>query len=292
MTNEHKRSLSLLKILARNVNVFRPVEDLGLLLAPPHRIYPKESFHTLSPIQIAEQMTYLDHQIFRAIRSEELLNQSWMKPDKANKAPHILLVSKRFNEASQLVVNEIVCRQTVQERAACIEKWAIVADICQCMHNYNGVLQICAAFVNSAVYRLKKTWEKISKQTRQLIDRLQTLVSSDGRFKNMRDALHRCDQPCVPYLGMYLTDLSFIEEGTANITEDGLINFSKMRMLRQVIVEIQHFQQMLYQIEYVPRVSYYLLDTSKLLEEEEIYNFSLEMEPRTPRISVPGQFST
>ncbi len=30
----------------------------------------------------------------------ELLCQAWMKPDKSNKAPHVLLVSKRFNEVS------------------------------------------------------------------------------------------------------------------------------------------------------------------------------------------------
>lgn len=30
---------------------------------------------------------------------------------------------------------------------------------------------------------------------------------------------------------MYLTDLVFIEEGTPNYTEDGLVNFSKMRMV-------------------------------------------------------------
>jgi len=67
-------------------------------------------------------------------------------------------------QVSRLVVTEIVSRQNLQERVACIEKWAAIADICRCMHNYNGVLQICAAFVNSSVYRLKKTWEKLSKQ--------------------------------------------------------------------------------------------------------------------------------
>ena len=68
-------------------------------------------------------------------------------------------------------------------------------------------------------------------QTRQTLEKLQVLVSSDGRFRSLRDALHRCDPPCIPYLGMYLTDLSFIEEGTPNFTEDGLLNFSKMRMV-------------------------------------------------------------
>jgi len=46
------------------------------------------------------------------------------------------------------------------------------------------------------------------------------------------DLIHSCNPPCVPYLGMYLTDLAFIEEGTPNFTEEGLVNFSKMRMVK------------------------------------------------------------
>lgn len=50
-----------------------------------------------------------------------------------------------------------------QGRVAAIEKWAAVADIARCLHNFNGVLQVCAALSNTSVYRLKKTWEKVSK---------------------------------------------------------------------------------------------------------------------------------
>lgn len=96
-----------------------------------------------------------------------------------------------MQQVSQLVVTEIVLRSNIQDRVTCIEKWAAIADILHCMQNYNGVLQIYAAFVNSSVYRLSKTWEKISKHTKQIIAKLQQIVSSDGRFKNMREALHK-----------------------------------------------------------------------------------------------------
>ena len=70
------------------------------------------------------------------------------------------------------------------------------------------------------------------RQTKQTIDKLQNLVSAEGRFRNIRDALHRSDPPLIPFVGMYLTDLSNIEEANPDFTEDGgLLNFSKMRMV-------------------------------------------------------------
>ncbi|KAF7262027.1 hypothetical protein EG68_00650 [Paragonimus skrjabini miyazakii] len=228
--------------------------DLDDILTPT-QISSEKNFSTLSALDISEQLTFLDFQIFRSIRSEELLNQSWMKPDKEEKAKHVLLVCKRFNEVSRLVVSEIISRTDLNDRVLCIEKWVAIADICRCLQNYNGVLQICAALVNSSVYRLRRTWERVSKQTKQSIDRLQMLVASDGRFKSMREALHRCDPPCIPYLGMYLTDLSFIEEGALNVTESDLVNFCKMRMIAHVIREIQQFHQTPYLISHKREVS-------------------------------------
>lgn len=49
--------------------------------------------------------------------------------------------------------------------------------------------------------------------------------------KDSASCSYSCNPPAVPYLGMYLTDLAFIEEGTPNFTEEGLVNFSKMRMV-------------------------------------------------------------
>lgn len=110
----------------------------------------------------------------------------------------------------------------------------------------------------------------------------------------MREALHRCDPPCIPYLGMYLTDLSFIEEGTPNFTEDGgLLNFSKMRMIAHVIREIKHFQQTPYKIEMNSKVINYLLDASRHLGDDELYQRSLCLEPRLSRLgSKVSQMTT
>jgi hypothetical protein len=93
-------------------------------------------------------------------------------------------------------------------------------------------------------------------------------------------ALHRVDPPGIPYLGMYLSDLTFIEESTPNFTTDGLLNFSKMRMLAHVIREIRQFQQTPYKIDYCAKASSYLLDPSLLLDDDQLYKLSLQIEPK------------
>ncbi|KAG2470422.1 RGRF1 factor, partial [Polypterus senegalus] len=182
-----------------------------------------EPFEIHSALEIAEQLTLLDHLIFKRIPYDNL------------------------------IASEILKSEDINIRVAVIEKWVAVADICRCLHDYNAVLEITSSLNRSAIFRLKKTWLKVSKQTKALIDKLQKLVSSEGRFKNLREALKNCDPPCVPYLGMYLTDLAFIEEGTPNYTEDGLVNFSKMRMISHIIREIRQFQQTAYKIDHQPK---------------------------------------
>ncbi|XP_026044586.1 ras-specific guanine nucleotide-releasing factor 2 isoform X2 [Astatotilapia calliptera] len=241
-----------------------------------------ECFESLSAMELAEQITLLDHIVFRSIPYEEFLGQGWMKVDKTERTPYIMKTSQHFNDMSNLVASQIMTHTDVGSRANSIEKWVAVADICRCLNNYNGVLEITSALNRSAIYRLKKTWAKVSKQTKALMDKLQKIVSSEGRFKNLRETLKNCNPPCVPYLGMYLTDLAFIEEGTPNFTEEGLVNFSKMRMISHIIREIRQFQQTPYRIEHQPKVTQYLLDKTLIMDEDTLYDLSLKIEPRLP----------
>uniref|UniRef100_A0A8C8MI32 Ras-specific guanine nucleotide-releasing factor 1 n=1 Tax=Oncorhynchus tshawytscha TaxID=74940 RepID=A0A8C8MI32_ONCTS len=222
-----------------------------------------EAFESHSALEIAEQLTLLDHLVFKVIPYDVWL---W------------LLCIR--NMISNLIATEILRCDDVTTRVAVMEKWVAVADICRCLHNYNAVLEITSSLNRSSVFRLKKTWLKVSKQTKTVIDKLQKLVSSEGRFKNLREALKNCDPPCVPYLGMYLTDLAFIEEGTPNYTEDKLVNFSKMRMISHIIREIRQFQQTAYKIDHQPKAAQYLLDNSSVLDEESLYEASLRIEPK------------
>nr|XP_042137347.1 ras-specific guanine nucleotide-releasing factor 1 [Peromyscus maniculatus bairdii] len=241
-----------------------------------------EPFENHSALEIAEQLTLLDHLVFKKIPYEEFFGQGWMKVEKNERTPYIMKTTKHFNEISNLIASEIIRNEDINARVSAIEKWVAVADICRCLHNYNAVLEITSSMNRSAIFRLKKTWLKVSKQTKALIDKLQKLVSSEGRFKNLREALKNCDPPCVPYLGMYLTDLAFIEEGTPNYTEDGLVNFSKMRMISHIIREIRQFQQTAYKIEHQAKVTQYLLDRSFVMDEESLYESSLRIEPKLP----------
>ncbi|XP_031712178.1 ras-specific guanine nucleotide-releasing factor 2 isoform X3 [Anarrhichthys ocellatus] len=241
-----------------------------------------ECFESLSAMELAEQVTLLDHIVFRSIPYEEFLGLGWMKVDKMERTPYIMKTTQHFNDMSNLVASQIMTHTDVGSRANSIEKWVAVADICRCLNNYNGVLEITSALNRSAIYRLKKTWAKVSKQAKTLMDKLQKTVSTEGRSKNLRETLKNCNPPCVPYLGMYQTDLAFIEEGRPNFTEDGLVNFSKMRMISHIIREIRQFQQTPYRIEHQAKVTQYLLDKTLIMDEETLYDLSLKIEPRLP----------
>lgn len=110
-----------------------------------------------------------------------------MKNDKNERTPYIMKTTKHFNDVrgdhsgwmdgrmdfnqispcvqiSNRIATEILQWDDVNMRVAVIEKWVAVADICRCLHNYNAILEITSSLNRSSIFRLKKTWLKVSKQ--------------------------------------------------------------------------------------------------------------------------------
>ena len=101
-------------------------------------------------------------------------------------------------------------------------------------------------------------------------------------------SLRRCQPPCVPFLGVFLTDLTMIEDGNPDMITHAvpLINFVKRRKVAEVIGAIQRYQSTPYNFEVVPVIRDYLIDaSSRAMGESELYDASLVLEPRAPRPS-------
>jgi son of sevenless-like protein len=82
--------------------------------------------------------------------------------------------------------------------------------------------------------------------------------------------------------GVYLTDLTFIEDGIPSIIKKtSLINFAKRAKTAEVIRDIQQYQNVLYPLQPVPELQEYMLSNMQAAGDvHEMYERSLAVEPR------------
>jgi son of sevenless-like protein len=85
--------------------------------------------------------------------------------------------------------------------------------------------------------------------------------------------------PCIPHIGLFLSDLTFIEEGNKDYL-DGKINFSKSRKLAERIAWIKQYQQEGYNFEAIPAAQLYFERNMEVLQEDEFWTMSLNAEPK------------
>lgn len=83
-------------------------------------------------------------------------------------------------------------------------------------------------------------------------------------------------------IGVYLTDLTFIEDGIPSvIKQSALINFAKRAKTAEVIRDIQQYQNVPYPLQPVPELQEYILSNMQAAGAvAEMYDKSLAVEPR------------
>ncbi len=199
----------------------------------------EESVFELPANNVAEQLTLIEFSLLADIKLSELCGQAWNKEGKEERALNVLQYIAWFNRVSRWVVTLIITQREALERSVAITKIIELGVALSVLNNYNGVIEILSALHSSAISRLKETWSLVHKDTMAKLEELDQLMNTEGNFRYYRALLEKSKPPIVPYMGLLLTDLTFMDD--ANLTETGkgdkghkLLNLEKIRMLAGV----------------------------------------------------------
>ncbi|KAK7416275.1 Ras guanine nucleotide exchange factor bud5 [Neonectria punicea] len=257
-------------------------------------------------LELARQLTIKQMNIFCSILPEELLGSQWMKKGGVA-APNVKAMSSLSTDLSNLVAETILQQVEIKKRAAVIKQWIKIAHQCLELHNYDGLMAIICSLNSSTISRLRKTWDLVSAKRKEMLRTLQALVEPSQNNKVLRTRLHDHVPPCLPFLGMYLTDLTFVDIGNPatkqmslgnESEEDGIngitvINFDKHTRTAKIIGELQRFQ-IPYRLIEVPDMQDWMSAQIQRVREGDqgnvqvsYYRKSLLLEPRETALRPP-----
>eukprot|EP01105_Mastigella_eilhardi_P008560 TRINITY_DN2073_c0_g1_i1.p1 TRINITY_DN2073_c0_g1~~TRINITY_DN2073_c0_g1_i1.p1 ORF type:complete len:1041 (-),score=266.92 TRINITY_DN2073_c0_g1_i1:832-3954(-) len=261
---------------------------LGVPLSPESCTF--DSIHVK---ELAQQMTFFDHSLFAAVRPWEFVGLQWTKSDKSL-APNVHMVTQHFNNVSGWVMLRVCSVENLQRRIRTLEKFIELCEYLLKLNNFYGILQIMSGLSRTPVFRLKQTWAGIAPHHQQLYQSLDQLTSSAKNYSVMRQRIHTILPPCVPYLGVYLTDLTFIEEGNftlvdassvanRSVTASRYVNFDKCRQLARVILEVKQYQEAVYNITAHPALQEWLrqIGTTEDTAQDTCFALSTANEPKS-----------
>ncbi|KAI2783937.1 ras GEF [Daldinia loculata] len=264
------------------------------------------SFLDFEPLEIARQLTLKQMSIFCSILPEELLGSQWMKKNGAS-SPNVKAMSSFSTDLSNLVADTILQYPEVKKRAVVIKQWIKIAHQCLELNNYDGLMAIVCSLNNSIISRLRKTWDLVSPKRREMLKTMQAIVEPSNNNKVLRARLQGHVPPCLPFLGMFLTDLTFVDIGNpatkqlpgSGPNENGLtvINFDKHTRTAKIIGELQRFQ-IPYKLTEVPDMQEWVqAQVTRVKETDQgnvqvsYYRKSLLLEPRETFLRTPTEGS-
>lgn len=258
------------------------------------------------PLEIARQLTLMASEVFNEIHAEELLSLDWNKK-KGNRARRVRQMCAMNTDVAHVVGDTILSPDDAKKRALVIKHWTKVAMRCLELNNYESLMAIMCSLNSSVVQRLRRTWEYISKKTRARLEELNGIVDFSRNHASLRRRLETPAAPCLPFLGIYLTDLTFADAGNANhrelpgVTSGAgepvcVINFDKYLRMAKIIAHVQKYQ-VPYKLQPIPELQTWLQHHLRKMREsaaEMVGNFhrrSLLVEPRQQEDITSGKFA-
>ncbi|XP_058494794.1 ral guanine nucleotide dissociation stimulator-like 1 isoform X1 [Solea solea] len=274
-----------------------------------------EDFLSFDADLVAEQLTYMDALLFKKVVPHHCLGSIWSQRDKKHNkhcASTIRATITQFNAVAACVVSTVLKHKQIRPhvRARVIQRWIDIAQECRIRKNFSSLRAIVSALQSNPLYRLKRAWACVHKDSMQTFEELSDIFSDHNNYLTSRELLMRegtskfaslescakehqkrthkrlqlqremgAMQGTIPYLGTFLTDLTMLDTALPDLVEGGLINFEKRRREFEVIAQIKLLQSACNSYCLTPESTFLRWFKHQLqLSEEESYSLSCEIE--------------
>ncbi|CAF1558196.1 unnamed protein product [Rotaria magnacalcarata] len=284
----------------------------------------------MSSTMIAEQLTIVDADLLKRVLPHECLTLSTgscSRRTPGNNSDRTLSTVDKtiqyFNAVVARVIATILKEQDEHIRAHVIEKWIDVAHQCRKIKNFSSLTAILNGLLSGCIYRLNKAWSYVTDDYKLILDELKNVFGSCAdrkqtrtilekecltkytdvstpinatlgrkyRHKMTRDQQRSTTIGAVPYLGFYLSDLTYIDSAYQNTIpiENGdpssskkLINFEKHRKIFEVLAQIKLFQSAANAYSTLQSISRFKawFDNVRIYNDTESWELSYQIEPK------------
>lgn len=268
---------------------------------------------------IAEQLTKIEAELFVRLVPYHCLGSLWSQRDKKGREGvcwSVRATIRQFNKLANAVLASCLwpTKLRSQQRARLLEKWISVAEECRARKNFSSLYAIVSALQSNPIHRLRRTWHDTDREAMRRYEELSEIFSDKDNYSHSRELLkeegtskfanldnrlnnknlNRSNaQGTVPYLGIFLTDLTMLDTAVKDRLDNGYINFDKRRREFEVLAQIRLLQSSCKNCVFIADEAFIQWYQSvPTLTEEESYRLSNEIEapcepsPRGPTPTV------
>jgi len=280
-TSLNKMVDPLMKTISDAMTV-QPDVNVLVIPDPDMKIVKRLNFVDVDENIIAKHLCIESFNIFCKIKPNEFFNQAWNNPKYQHNARNLLSLVEQFNSVSKWVASGIVLQDKIRKRTKLLQAFIRIAKCLRDMNNFHLLMAFISGMNNAAVSRLKWTKERLPKTSKQVWESLEHDMQLTGAFKNYRALLTSATPPCIPYIGVHLQDLVFIEDGNPDtVGPQKLINWRKCTYYADIIRLIQRFQDTAYSTDLPNHKEFQqLFSQQPQLSDKDLWNRSLKCEPR------------
>ncbi|XP_051263684.1 ral guanine nucleotide dissociation stimulator-like 2 isoform X2 [Dicentrarchus labrax] len=254
---------------------------------------------------IAEQLTKIETELFVRLVPYHCLGSLWSQRDKKGREGvcwSVRATIRQFNKLANSVLASCLwpTKLRTQQRARLLEKWISVAEECRARKNFSSLYAIVSALQSNPIHRLRKTWQDTDREAVRRYEELSEIFSDKDNYSQSRELLKEegtskfanldnrlnnkhlnrsTAQGTVPYLGIFLTDLTMLDTAVKDRLDNGYINFDKRRREFEVLAQIRLLQSSCKNCVFTADEAFMQWYQSvPTLREEESYRLSNEIE--------------